>query len=214
MTDNLISITSRVTSLEASILKPTEANANSFSNLLKLNSDKIKKLSERQDLNDRKLNLIIRGLDVSMGYGLSSVVSEIFHFLGYSLNNWSAHRINNSNLVRVIFNSAPERLHVLKNAKNLRNLHIYSQIFINPDYTYEQRIYNKELRAKLKDIRNHQQPKAFIQNNKIVIADGSGNIVPIETLTNEISQASYAQVTSLDTPSLQHTYCAWLLSLS
>ena len=182
LTDNLKLITERVTSLETKFVIPPEFDKQRVSDLIKENSDKIKVLSEKQDFSERKLNIIISGLDASMGEGLSYVVREVFSYLGLNSDTWEANRINHTNLVRVIFTSTPERLYVLKQSNKLRFERAYSKIYINQDYTYEQRQINKRLREQLKDIQK-SKPKAFIKSGSIVYVDGHGVVVPIEKLS-------------------------------
>ena len=184
MADNLKLLSGRVEQLENKYVTNPDpfCDVKTVSELVRSNSDKIKKLTEKQDQTDRKFSIIIKGLDASMGEGLSYVVKEIFCYLGYTLGNWQAHRINHTNLVRVIFTSIPERLYVLKHSNKLRYEQSYANIFVNPDYSYDQRQANKKLRANLKDIQI-RIPKAFIRNGCISYLDKHGKVVPCEEHT-------------------------------
>ena len=206
MTENLKLITDRVCSLESKLVTPLELEQKSVSEMIKLNSDKIKMLSEKQDYSDRKMNIIINGLDASMGNGLSYVVSEIFSFLGLNSNTWQANRVNHTNLVRVVFASTPERLYILKNSNKLRFERAYAKIYLNPDYSYdyEQRQKNKKLRENLKNVQI-SKPKAFIKSGSIVYIDDHGVVVPIEEIHQNEPIPSSSSSNYTNTPmSSQH----------
>ena len=166
----------------------------SVSQQVKVNSDMIKQLTNKQEIKERQSNIIIQGMDASMGNGLREVIFKIFEYLGYSLTTWTATRIGSTNLVKVYFKSQDEASFLIKNAKRLRSQESYANIYINPDLTLEQRKINKSLRDKLKIVKKNV-PGAFIFRGDIVTKDRKG---VIHAVASPVS--SNAANTHVDTP--------------
>lgn len=136
---------------------------------------------EIEDRNHRRLNLIVSGIPEGEGCleeRKSADKEKIETLLGDLDDEWDddviehVHRIGNNvskgpRLIRVTCSGESVKKDILRRAKQLRNLPVHSNVYINPDLTLQQRDENKRLRNEVK-ARRSQGENVMIRNGKIV----------------------------------------------
>ena len=70
--------------------------------------------------------------------------------------------------VRVKINSHEGKTKILQRSKMLKHIQSFKRIFIAPDITRQQQAVDKELRLKLKEIHEGNEPDAKIKSGKII----------------------------------------------
>lgn len=139
---------------------------------VKCNSELIKKISEKQDIKDKKLNLIIYGLEEEQCIAPEPITRSILSHLNLPHVSCKAARIGSSKLVRLRFTMEKDRDEALKSAKKLKGHTEYGKVFINPDLPKSQLEANKKLRVDLKAYReNNPNIQLVIRNGQIMKKD-------------------------------------------
>jgi len=75
--------------------------------------------------------------------------------------------------------SVEAKSEVLKRAKLLKGTSQFSRTFIQPDLTVNQQKADKELRVKLKDIRDQGEREAKIKSGKIIKNAENGEVITL-----------------------------------
>jgi len=81
--------------------------------------------------------------------------------------------------VRIMMRSVEANLDVLKCAKLLNGTSQFNWIFIQPYLTVNQQKADKELRVKLKEIRDHCEREAKIKSGKIINNVENGELITL-----------------------------------
>ena len=139
-------------------------------------------ISERADIESRKLNLVVSGLaepstsettgNINTNDDDTQTVSRLFQ-TALNLKPYinKTIRLGRPRLLCVILNSAADRKEVLANAKNLREPRNqqFNQVYIRPDLTKKQCIQSKNLRTQLKRLREENPNRQYwIRQDKII----------------------------------------------
>jgi len=119
------SILDRLTLLESQVI--TE-NAAVVSEQVKNNSESIKQLTVKQDLSDRKMNLIVCGLDEVQVNFPDQETKNILAHIDLPGLSCSTTRIGKSKLARISFALERDRTAVLKNARKLKGHEKYEKV--------------------------------------------------------------------------------------
>lgn len=147
--------------------------------IMKENYDNI--LAEVENRERRKTNLIISGLpETEVGSADErkendlSIVKSLFSKIDNSKDKIvsAVFRIgkmtsSRPRLLKVVCSDAESKRSLLSKSKDLRNLHQYKNVYINPDLTPLQQAQNKKLREELKARRNLGED-VTIRHGKIV----------------------------------------------
>jgi len=166
-------VLTRLAQIESKILI---SEPNEISSQVKSNSAMIKRMSEMQEIKDRKLNLILYGLEEAQVENHSEIANEVFTLLNPDVVQHNAVRLGKSKLIKITFSNAADRLSVLNNSKRLKHHPVYNKVYVNPDLTPDQLASSKKLREDLKQCRISHPTKTFmIKNGTVVEINGHEN---------------------------------------
>jgi len=143
----------------------TNIDSVTVSKQVKTNSDLIKQISDKQEIKDRKTNLILYGLDEHQIDNPEPIVRDILSHLELPDLSCSTARIGKSRLARISFSLENDRHIVLKNSKKLKGHINYGKVYLNPDLPPNQLEANKKLRLDLKTYRLQKPEEKFIIKN-------------------------------------------------
>ena len=81
--------------------------------------------------------------------------------------------------VRVKISSLEGKIEILQRAQMLKDIQSFKRIFIAPDMTRQQQAVDKELRLKLKEFREGNEPDTKIKSGKIIqnVDEGKGVVI-------------------------------------
>ena len=126
-------------------------------------------MSEKQQIKDKKLNVILYGLNEEQIDNHTEIANEVITLLNPEIVQHNTVRLGKSRLVKITFKNEADRLSVLRNSKSLKRHHLYSKIYVNPDLTPEQLASSKKLREDLKQHRMSHPQKIFIIRSGAVV---------------------------------------------
>ena len=134
-------------------------------------------LEDRADEEGREANVVVFGLAEETGEKVDMKLTELFGELGEK-PKFSAKRIGESKEgdqkrpVKVTFRSSTISRQVLAKASKLRSSSKFSDVFISPDRTPDQRAKQRELVVELKKRRAEDRGKNhFIRGDRVVTTD-------------------------------------------
>ena len=134
-------------------------------------------LEDRADEEGREANVVVFGLAEETGEKVDMKLIELFGELGEK-PKFSAKRIGESKEgdqkrpVKVTFRSSTISRQVLAKASKLRSSSKFSDVFISPDRTPDQRAKQRELVVELKKRRAEDRGKNhFIRGDRVVTTD-------------------------------------------
>ena len=184
----LNALQTKMSDVEGSLLKVLETQKRQDMEIKYLKEDviKIKEshdniLAEIENRDRRKPNLIISGIqekedgsaDERKRWDLSRV-KALFSALGSFTDDIisNMHRIGRVNsskprLLKIVCKDTDSKRSLLFKAKNLRKVHEFKNIYINPDLTPVQQAQNRQLREEL-SLRRNLGEEVMIQHGKIV----------------------------------------------
>lgn len=142
-------------------------------------------ISERQDIEARRMNLIVTGLpeqvtqdeepnnDEEDAVSFSKMIRDEFKLKTAPLTTERVGRTDDGKprMMRVSFTNPSDRKQILAKATQLRSStdKIHSNVFIRPDLTKKQREISKNLRRELKKAKEREPEKHFIiKNNQLM----------------------------------------------
>ncbi len=171
-------IDQRMTQMERRCTRMEESSEKLFSSVIQ----------EIEDRNRRRLNLIVSGIpegEGSLEERKAADKEKVETLLSDLDEDWDdkvfehLHRIGNNvskgpRLIRVICSGESVKKDILRKAKQLRYRSAHTNVFINPDLTFQQRDENKHLRNELK-ARRSQGENVIIRNGKVVEQSYHGN---------------------------------------
>ena len=185
--EELQCLKSNVTSTVQSIVKQ---EIRSFSEVLKSVPEKSALCEERLKTvvrsaiseDDRSRNLIIYGLKEEIDEQLSEKVSSLFEKLGGIKPRVDACRIGKKKdgkvirPVKALFSNSSTANVILTRAKNLKQSDQYSNVYISPDRSPEERAAHKQLVQQLKKKRDSERESHhFIRDGKICSVRKTGD---------------------------------------
>jgi len=129
------------------------------------NSVMMKQISELQEIKDKRLNVILYGLDDEQAEDNINTVNEVLKCVNPDVINYRVTRLGKSNLQKISFNNNTDRISILKNSKVLKLHPSYNKIYVNADLTRDQLAANKKLRENLKAQRILNPGKTFLIKN-------------------------------------------------
>lgn len=128
---------------------------------------------EEIEINKRKMNLVVMGISEDSNMG--GKVAEIFASLVENTKELivKCERIGiqkgeKPRPTRVVLNDINVRNKILKCASTLAKTETYKQIFIVPDLTLKQQAKDKELRDKVKELRNSGHQEVRIKRGEVI----------------------------------------------
>ena len=71
-------------------------------------------------------------------------------------------------MILVTVNDKEAKRQILRNAAELRQISVWKNIFVSPDFTFKERQANKILRDELKRRRSQGETNLIIRNGKII----------------------------------------------
>lgn len=142
-------------------------------------------VNESIEIEKRKKNVVIHGIPETDGERDVDVALEIFE-TGLRLDG-GRHiertmrigrvRSEKPRPLRIQLHSEDGKKEILSRARNLKDNEKFKRMFITPDLTRKQQVVDKELRMKLKEIRENGETQARIRFGKIVKNGTDGRIV-------------------------------------
>lgn len=133
-------------------------------------------VNEALDVERRKLNLTISGLQPSETKSDGELIQELFEDPSLNVTGTvvvsNCQRVGKKGLLIVTFDTLESKRNILKNAYKLKSSTNtgYRSVYISPDLTRKQRIAEYQLRTELRERRNKGENNLRISRGKIVVS--------------------------------------------